>query len=162
LREVKDAPDAPPEDADRPGSPANRPPPIPSRTIMTRHPLKRILLNLARSKEHPDGSARHGYEIVAPLDANGHLDPVSWRETRAACRVRRFWAGEKEEFGHLVHRSGGAGGATWLFDYNPAGTDDDEAGYRLGEHVFAPGEYVSVKDEDGVIHTFKVVSVAAA
>ncbi len=129
---------------------------------MTSHPLKRILLNLARTKEYPEGSARHGYEIVAPLDGTGHLDPAAWRETRAACRVRRFWAGEKEEFGHLVHRSGGPGGATWFFDYNPAGTDDDEAGYRLGEHVFAPGEYVSVKDEDGVIHTFKVVSVGPA
>lgn len=129
---------------------------------MTTHPLHRILLNLARSKEHPDGSARHGYDIVAPLDSHGRLDASAWREARAACRVRRFWAGEKEEIGHLVHRPGGAGGATWTFDYNPAASDDDEAGYRLGEHVFAPGEYVSVRDEDGVTHTFKVVSVTPA
>src|SRR5262245_42505775 len=31
------------------------------------HELKRIRLNLARSKEFPAGSARHGYEFVAPL-----------------------------------------------------------------------------------------------
>ncbi len=129
---------------------------------MTTHPLKRILLNLARSKDYPDGSARHGYEVVAPLDEKGHLDAAAWRETRAACRVRRFWAGEPDAFGHLAHRSGGAGGSTWFFDYDPAGSDDDEPGFRLGAHAFVPGEYVSVKDEDGVMHTFKVVSVNAA
>jgi hypothetical protein len=128
------------------------------------HPfaLKRILLNLARSKEHPDGSAQHGYEIVAPLDAAGRLDLATWREARAACRVRRFWAGEKDDLGHLVHRPGGQGGATWVFDYDGSAEEDDEAGYRLGDHVFAPGEYVSVRDEEGVLHTFKVVSVVPA
>ena len=30
--------------------------------------FKRIRLNLARSKEFPQGSSRHGYEFVAPLD----------------------------------------------------------------------------------------------
>jgi len=38
------------------------------------HVLKRIRLNLARSKEFPNGSARHGYEFVAPLDDTGHID----------------------------------------------------------------------------------------
>jgi len=30
--------------------------------------LKRIRLELARSKEFPDGSTAHGYEFVAPVD----------------------------------------------------------------------------------------------
>lgn len=124
--------------------------------------LKRILLNLARSKEFPDGSARHGYDIVAPLTPAGTLDVEAWRHARAACRVRRFWAGEKEELGHLVHRPGGPGGATWAFDYDPTASADDEAGYRLGDHVFRPGEYVSIRDEDGDLHTFKVISVRDA
>jgi len=34
------------------------------------HVLKRIRLNLARSKEFPVGSDQHGYEFVAPLDAD--------------------------------------------------------------------------------------------
>ena len=54
------------------------------------------------------------------------------------------------------------GGATWAFDYDGSAAEDEEAGYRLGDHVFAPGEYVSVRDEEGVLHTFKVVSVTAA
>ena len=35
-------------------------------------------------------------------------------------------------------------------------------GYRFGSHAFAPGEYVSISEEDGELHTFKVVSVEAA
>jgi hypothetical protein len=119
-------------------------------------PLKRIHLTLARSKEHPQGSSRHGYEIVAPLDPDGRLDPLAWKQVRQSCKVRRFWAGQPDDVGHLVHRSGGAGGATWAFDYDETTLDDDEAGFRLGEHVMAPGEYVSVRDDDEVWHTFKV------
>src|SRR5688572_12012268 len=37
--------------------------------------LQRIRLHLARSKDFPDGSARHGYEFVAPLGEDGHIDP---------------------------------------------------------------------------------------
>ena len=37
--------------------------------------LKRIRLELARSKEFPMGSANHGYEFVASLDSKGHIDP---------------------------------------------------------------------------------------
>jgi hypothetical protein len=125
-------------------------------------PLKRILLTLARSKEHPEGSARHGYELVAPLDPAGRLDLAGWRLAKRFCRVRRFWDGRVDDLGHLVHRPGGAGGATWTFDYDETSIDDDEAGFRLGEHVFAPGEYVSVRDEDGVLHTFKVAWVKDA
>ncbi len=48
------------------------------------------------------------------------------------------------------------------FDYDPAVSDDDEAGYRFGDHVFVVDEYVSIRDEEGVMLTFKVASVEAA
>jgi hypothetical protein len=123
--------------------------------------FKRIRLELARTKEHPAGSPLHGYEFVAPLDAQGKIDVALYKTRRDACRVRRFWGGE-EEIGHLVHRGGKAGGA-WAFHYDivdlDQDPDDDEAGYRFGAHAFTPGEYVSVKDEDGHMHTLQVVSV---
>jgi hypothetical protein len=124
--------------------------------------LYRITLHLARSHEFPDGSSRHGYEIVAPLDAEGHLDPVEWKGRRRSCRVRRFWAGEPAKHGLLIHRPGGVGGATWLIDYDDARDIDDETGYRLATHRFAPGEYVSVRDDEGALHTFKIASLVAA
>ena len=117
--------------------------------------LKKIRLNLARTKEFPTGSARHGYEFVAPLAGDGHIDAEAWKKVRERCRVRRFWGGEAEDIGHLVHRPGGS----WAFRYDITGEDDDEAGYRFGGHPFVVGEYVSIKDEDGELHTFQVATV---
>ena len=124
--------------------------------------LNRIMILLARSHDFPNGSVRHGYELVAPLDRNGKIDLEAWKANRAQCTVRRFWGDDNEEQGFLRHRQGGAGGATWVFDYDESDPDDDEAGYRLGDHAWAPGEYVSIKDDDGVMHTFRVASVDPA
>jgi hypothetical protein len=126
------------------------------------HVLKRIRLNLARSKEFPLGSEKHGYEFVAPLDADGHISPELWRKYREHCGVRRFWEGEDDEFGRLLHKSGGAEHARWVFDYDETAEEDDEAGYRFGDHIFRPGEYVSIRGDEGVMHTFQVVSVEPA
>jgi len=129
------------------------------------HAFRKIRLELARTKEHPAGSPLHGYEFVAPLDAASHIDVALWRANRDKCRVRRFWQGVPDEIGHLIHRPGGKAGATWAFHYDivdlDQDPDDDEAGYRFGAHPFVPGEYVSVRDEDGKLNTFQVVSVEA-
>ena len=37
--------------------------------------------------------------------------------------------------------------------------DDDEAGYRFANHRFVPGEYVSIKEHDDVLRTFRVIMV---
>ena len=105
------------------------------------HLLKRIRLELARSKDFPMGSARHGYEFVAPLDSKAHIDPQMWEKYREHCGVRRFWNGADDEIGRLLHKPGG---------------------YRFGAHAFVPGEYVSITDDEGESHTFKVVSVEPA
>ena len=125
------------------------------------HDLKRIRLNLARSKEFPNGSEEHGYEFVAPLRADGHIDVDRWRSHRKHCGVRRFW-GDEEEVGRLVHKPGGPDRGRWVFDYDETSEEDDEAGYRFASHAFQIGEYVSIRDEDGDMHTFKVVSVEPA
>ncbi len=125
----------------------------------TQSRLKRIRLNLARSPEYPTGSAHHGYEFVAPLDTEGHIDADAWREVRDKCWVRRFWAGEPEQFGKLVHKPGGREHARWIFDYDPDRDEDDEAGFRFASHAFVPGEYVSIRDDDGEMHTFQVAAV---
>lgn len=117
-------------------------------------PLKRIRLELARDHDFPDGSRERGYELIAPVDDSDHLAANEWRQERERCRVRRFWAGE-EEHGMLVHKPGG----TWAIDYDPRSASDDEPGFRFDKHKFASGEYVSLKEHDGVMRTFRVVSV---
>ena len=124
--------------------------------------LHHITLHLARSKQFPEGSPRHGYVITAPLDDKGHLDWEEWLERRAHCLVRRFWAAEAERQGVLVHRPGGSGGATWMIDYNQGQLGDEEAGYHLHQHRFAEGEYITIEDDDGKPYTFQVVAVSPA
>lgn len=117
--------------------------------------LKTIRLNLARTKEFPHGSDRHGYRFTAPLDGEGHLDAAGWKKHRDQCRVVRFWAGEEDDIGHLVHRPGGS----WAFTYDIDGDEGDEAGFKLSSHLLVPGEYISIRDDDGELHTFVVVTV---
>lgn len=122
--------------------------------------LKRVTIHLARAPEFPEGSSRFGYDIIAPLNRDGHLDARLWRENRAACTVRRFRPGEDDRFGMLVRKPGGSGGATWTIDYNSAITDDDEPGFRLDRHIFEPGTYVSFTD-GRESHAYRVVAIHA-
>jgi hypothetical protein len=118
--------------------------------------LQRIRIELARSHEHPEGSHRHGYEFVLPLKPNGTFDSKAWQECRELCSVHRFWAGEDDEAGHLVHTSHGH----WSFAY-ASGDVHQEPIHRFEDHVFKKGEYISVREQDEKTYTFKVVSVQA-
>lgn len=128
-------------------------------TGTVRAPLKKVTLHAARSKEFPEGSARHGYEFVAPLTETGRIDLEAWKAHRGECFVHRFWGDEPPQRGLLIHRPGGAGGATWAFEYEAnAYRGDEESGYRFGDHEFRADEYVSIR-ENGELTPFKVVSV---
>lgn len=118
--------------------------------------MKKIRIELARDHDFPEGSRHHGYEFTAPLDGDDRIDPEQWRRERARCRVRRFWGDNPEEVGHLVRKPGGS----WAFHYDINGdVDDDETGYRFGNHQFRLGEYVSLREHDEELRTFRVVSV---
>jgi hypothetical protein len=60
------------------------------------HVLKRIPIHLARSQKYPQCADLQGYDFVAPLDADGRIDPELWHRYREHCGVRRFWEGEDE------------------------------------------------------------------
>src|ERR1700744_5341579 len=109
--------------------------------------LSRIVMRLARNPgtEFADGDDHRGYTLVAPLTADGHLDEATFRAHKADCAVRRFAPDEDPQEGRLAKR-----GERWFFDYDQgAANTADEPVYRLGQHRFALGEYVSVTDEDG-------------
>jgi hypothetical protein len=118
--------------------------------------LRHVRLELARDHDFPNGSSERGYELVAPLDETGHLVSEAWKVLRDRCRVKRFWAHEPAEVGHIVRKPGG----NWAFHYDIHGDPEhDETGFHLDTHRFAPGEYVSIKEQDGVMRTFRVRAV---
>jgi hypothetical protein len=112
-------------------------------------------LALAREPGHPDGQPGNAYDVIAPLAADGRIDPAQWNAHRSLARIIRYRPGEEPDIGHLVRRPGGS----WAFRYDVLGDEDDEAGHHFNDHVFAPGEYVTIT-EDGVQHTYRIVSVS--
>ncbi len=119
--------------------------------------VKKIALELARTAEFPNGNADIGYEFFAPLDAEGHLDTQAWKAVKKDCTVRRFAKGEDDEHGVLVHHRGHA----WAFSYEEGDLDEEEEPiFRFDTHQFVTGEYVSVREHDGEVLPFRIISVA--
>lgn len=113
--------------------------------------LTRVVLRLGRNSGYPEGDEHYGYVIMAPLDADYRLDAGLWAAHRADCTVRRFHAHEPAADGWLRRR-----GEHWFFWYDEADEGPEEQGVRLGEHRFAPGEYVTIREGDGDLMTFRV------
>ena len=107
--------------------------------------LSKIRVELARTKAFPEGSRYTGYEFTAPLATNGKIDVDAFHALKTRCRVRRFRKDEDDDIGHLIRKPGGS----WAFHYDiRSDAEDDESGYRFGDHVFKVGEYVSVREDD--------------
>jgi hypothetical protein len=121
--------------------------------------LQRIVMRLARNPgtEFAGGDDHRGYSLTAPLTVDGRLDEAAYAKVKGQCSVRRFAPDEDPADGRLMHR-----GERWYFDYDLEDVADDEPIYRLGDHRFAVGEYVTVTDEEGRPLTYKVVEVAPA
>lgn len=117
--------------------------------------FRRIRLELAREPGRPEGDARIGYTVLAPLDKDGRIDVETARDHREDCRVIRFHTGRDPDEGYLRRRPGGS----WAFHYDfEDGAEDDDPAYRLGEHRFALGEYVTIQEDEGA-HTYRVARV---
>ena len=69
--------------------------------------------------------------------------------------MRRKRPNEEEARGRILHGPGGR----WIFDYDDGSARDDEVGFRLNTERFVPGEYVSIREDDGKTHVFQVISV---
>jgi hypothetical protein len=64
---------------------------------------------------------------------------------------------EEPQVGRLALRGG-----VWSFDYDDSADAPDTVAYRLGEHRFIVGEYVSIADDEGLFLTYKVTEVSPA
>lgn len=121
-------------------------------------PLQKIRLELARCPDFPNGSSLHGYEFIAPLDREARFDADEWKANQALCHVRRFWLGQADETGLLVHGKG----RHWAFSYDPNQEADDEPIFRFDRHEFRVGDYVSITEHDGVQRPFRIAAIERA
>ncbi|MEO5807839.1 hypothetical protein [Devosia sp.] len=122
---------------------------------MTKATLYRIELELAREPGHPEGDRDHSYRIYLPLMDDWHIDASAHKAMPDWCRVVRKRPGEEPAHGRILRGPGGR----WMFDYSDASSRDDEVGFRLSEERFVAGEYISIREDDGKMHVFRIVSV---
>jgi hypothetical protein len=122
----------------------------PEATLST---ISHIVLELARERGHPEGDPSHVYHFNLPLLPDGRIDSEGWRRNRPLCRVRRERLGQAALYGQIRHGPGGR----WFLDY--PGAQNDETGFRLESEHFVLGEYVSIREDDGHLHTFRVTSI---
>jgi hypothetical protein len=117
--------------------------------------FRQIRIALAREPGHPEGDDEVAYIFVAPVDAEGRIDPKLWRAHREACRVARLRPNEQDQHGHLVYHPGGA----WGFHYDGEASPPDDFGYHFADERFVVGEYVSI-NERGKMHTYRVTTMS--
>jgi hypothetical protein len=112
-----------------------------------------VRLELARTPDFPEGSARHTYLLRLPLGDDGLIDETAFSLQPALATVRRSWPGEDDQTGYLLRKGRG-----WAFSY-ALGEDDDESLYHLEAHPIRLGEYLTVTEPDGARLPFRVASL---
>jgi hypothetical protein len=132
----------------------NRPAFAPLRNTSLPRDFRYIRLERARDHDHPEGDSKTAYIMIAPIDTESRIDADTWRKHKEACRVVRKRPDRDDNLGHLVHGSDGS----WRFHYDVAGPSADETGCHLAEERFEPGEYLSIREADGM-NVYRVVSV---
>jgi len=113
--------------------------------------LYRIILELAHSREFPNGSPACGYELELPLTRDHQLDFFACQRRRHRHVICRFWP--KEEWrGELKcdHRG-------WLFSFGRGETADAAI---LGCTRFIAGAWIPITESDGQTRHFRIVEVA--
>jgi len=118
--------------------------------------LSKVVLHLARNPEAGfiTGDRERGYVLIAPLAADGRLEEMAWRERASECTVRAFAPDAPIRDGRLARR-----GHNWFFDYDRSDTDDDEPVFKLEQHAFTVGEYITIRDKDGTPLVYRIDSV---
>lgn len=114
-----------------------------------------VTLVLAAGPGFPSGSESHRYEIEATLDAQGQFDARAWHEDPRPWPVRRFRPGAEPRTGDLQHD--GETGWSLRFDSTAAARELTEP--LLGAGALRPGEYLTLRGEDGRDYSYRVVSL---
>lgn len=118
--------------------------------------MPRVTLVLAAGPGFPNGSEDHRYEFDAVLDAHGQLDDAAWRADPAAWAALRERPGEPPRPGDVQHDAE----TGWSLRF-----DSTETGRELSEPLLVtgplrPGEYVTLRAEDGRDVSYRVVNIA--
>ena len=88
------------------------------------------------------------------MQADGHFDKKAYDKTPELCTVHRFWEGEGDEVGEILHTARGR----WAFSY-ASGDADDEPVVHFDKQIIRPDEYMTMRESLGPEHTFRIVEI---
>ena len=110
---------------------------------------KSIRLELGRTGEFPAGSVSRAYLLRLPLDDEDRIDADAFDRDPDKATVRRHWAAEPDQRGHVV-RDGGE----WQMrcDGQTRSVQFDGRPVRLGEQL-------CISDGDGITLPFRISSI---
>jgi hypothetical protein len=114
---------------------------------------KNIRLELARTREFPEGSPSRAYLLRLPLGEDGLIDEAALRAMPARATVRRHWPNEADLAGYVIRTPRG-----WALSYR-IGEEDDERIFHLETHPLRPGEYITLTEPDGRQLPFRVANL---
>jgi len=116
----------------------------------------KIRLELARCAAFPEGSASRGYLLTLPLGEDGALDSTPGKVLADNYRFERFWEGEETARGHIERHGHG-----WSLAFEDGSADPGhEPIFRPEGHSFRLGEYLSIRERDGEMRTFRIAALS--
>ena len=123
---------------------------MPSGLTEAASPLVRIRLEPAVPQTRASAMTADSYELIAPLDPDGHLDAAVWFDHRSACRAGPSRPGAGDEQGRLIYTCK----RRWMLL-----TAHDGPVLHLASHRFVDGGTVVLAASDGTIRPFRVAQL---
>ncbi|WP_343713176.1 hypothetical protein [Inquilinus sp.] len=120
---------------------------IPRGLTEAANPLVHIRIEPAFPRKPASAMTADSYELIAPLDPDGHLDAAAWFDHRNACRAGPCGPGKGDERGRLIYTCK----RRWMLLTAPDGPV-----LHLASHRFVERGTVVLAASDGTFRPFRV------
>ncbi|MBV8578169.1 MAG: hypothetical protein JOZ58_24455 [Acetobacteraceae bacterium] len=114
--------------------------------------MARVMMLLAQGPGKPEGDIHEGIDMRACLNSQGQVDVAAYEADPLPWRVRRFWPGREDWFGHLIMLDDGQWGLL-------SESGDNAPVWNISGRTFRPGEYVTLRRPDHEELIFRIVNV---
>ena len=114
--------------------------------------MARVMMLLAQGPGKPEGDIHEGIDMRACLNSQGQVDVGAYEADPLPWRVRRFWPGREDWFGHLIMLDDGQWGLL-------SEGGDNAPVWNISGRTFRPGEYVTLRRPDHEELIFRIVNV---
>ena len=121
--------------------------------------MRQVSLVLASGPGFPHGSPEHRYEVSLDLDANSRMNAELWYADPRPWPAQRCWPGEPPRHGTVQHDEE----AGWSLHFPARAEVPGDASLHcriLTTPFLRPGEYITLREPDGVDHGYRIVQVA--